>query len=243
MNRITRTVLATAFLGSAVAAAASAQNIGMPLFSNPRYGSGIRLHLDAGRPSEDLQNADVTTVQGGVSFALGAVGISAYVAGNITDLNTVSTGCGGTNAIACSQTYFSGAALANLRLYGGGTNPAAISVFGGVGTDFSSLELGGVIGSVPKQLTIPVGAALGYHLGPLVIWGAPRYNLYKLTSCDEAVLGAGACETTNDFRYAVGVSIPLGPLGIRAAYDGGKLNGVDRNFIGVGVSLGLGSQQ
>jgi len=236
MNRIARTMVAMAVLGTGAAAAAPAQNVGMPLFVNPHYTPGIRLHVDAGRPKDQYQNVDVTTVQGGVSFAIGPVGISALAAGNISDINTVSGGCGGSTAIACSQTYWSVAGLANLRLVGGGHNPLALSAFGGVGGDVSALEAAS--GTLPRQLTIPVGVAVGYKLGPLMLWGAPRYNFYKLTSC------SGTCPTAdNDFRWSAGVGIPLGPLGIRAAYDGGKLNGVNQDYIGVGVSLGIGSQQ
>jgi len=215
------------------AGAAEAQNVGMPLFANPHFGSGVRLFVDAGRPATALQNADVTTVQGGVGFSVGPVRLGAAVAGNITDIKN----CTGQN-FSCSQSYFSGAALAGLKLAGGGHNPLALGVFGGLGIDLSSLELAGY--NAPRQLTIPVGASVGYKFGPLVLWGAPRYNFYSWQKCDSS---QQSCSTTNDFRWSAGVTMPLGIFGIRAAYDGGKINGVKQDFVGVGVSLGIGGNQ
>lgn len=230
MGRVT----AALALVAAAASAAQAQNYGMPMFTNPSFGSGIRLHVDAGRPSKSLNSVSLTTVQAGVSFALGPVGISALAAGNFNDIK----GCTSGGAIDCSNTYFSGAAQAQLRIMGGGRNPLALSLFGGAGTDFSSYEVALNV-DAPHLLSIPVGGAIGFKAGPLHLWGAPRYNFYKWVSC------GGTCPDASKgtFRYAVGVNLPVGPLGIRAAYDGGKLFGETIGFFGLGVSLGVGSQQ
>jgi len=227
----------TAALALVVAAAstAQAQNYGVPMFTNPSFGSGVRIHADAGRPSKNLNSVSLTTVQAGLSFAVGPVGLGVFAAGNFNDIK----GCTSGGAISCSNTYFSGAAQAQLRVMGGGRNPLSLSLFGGAGTDFSSYEVAANV-NAPHLLSIPVGGALGYKLGPLSLWGAPRYNLYKWVSC-----GSSGCPDASKgtFRYAVGVNLPLGPLGLRAAYDGGKLFGENIGFFGVGVSLGLGSQQ
>jgi len=227
-------VTATLALVVAAASTAQAQNYGVPMFTNPHYGSGIRLHADAGRPSKDVGNTSLTVVQAGLSFALGPVGIGAFAAGNFTDVKNCTSG----PTIDCTNTYFSAAVQAQLRLAGGGRNPLALSLFGGAGTDITSYEVSAGV-DAPHLLSIPVGVSVGYKLGPIVLWGAPRYNLYKWSQC------GGTCPDASKgtFRYAVGANLPLGPLGIRAAYDGGKLFGETVGFFGVGVSLGLGSQQ
>jgi hypothetical protein len=235
MNRITRTMLATAILGAATTAA-QAQNYGMPLFTNPHYGTGVRVFLDLGMPGSEIStdSIDTKTIQGGVGFSLGPVGIQALVAGNFGELKNCS---GSTPGIECASTSVSGAALAGLRLVGGGANPLALAVFGGVGTDFTGYEFATGI-SGPRTLSIPVGVSVGYKLGKLMIWGAPRYNRYQAIDC------GGTCpDAVSEFRWAVGANLPVGPLGIRAAYDGGQYAGENVSFFAVGVSLGIGSHQ
>ena len=236
MNALQRTACALALV-SAAATVAQAQNVGMPVFANPHFGAGVRIHLDAGQPSDDVQGAltNETTVQGGVSFSPGRFGIQALVAGNYADIQN----CQAAN-VECSQSYVSGALLAGLRLSGGGQQALALAIFGGASTDFSSIEVAqGTAG--PKLISLPVGVSVGYKLGILRLWGAPRYNFYKFANC-----GSGACppdETDSDFRWSAGVNLPLGPFGIRAAYDGGKIFGTEVGYWGVGVSLGIGSNQ
>lgn len=239
MKRFSRVMLAAGLLAT-VTAAAQAQNYGMPVFTNPLWGGGIRLHVDAGQVSEEASAAltDQTTVQGGISFAASSFALQALVAGNWADIQA----CNSQSTFDCSQSTVSGSVLGALRLLGGGSQSMALAVFGGVGTDITTLELAGGVES-PKLLNIPVGVSIGAKLGPLMVWGAPRYNFTQWTSCDAAQWGTLCDEKGQDFRWAVGATLPLGPFGIRAAYDGGKIDGEDRNFIGVGVSLGFGSQQ
>jgi hypothetical protein len=239
MNGLKR-VAAALVLVAATAAAAQAQNYGMPLFANPHYSTGMRLFADVGQPADQIEGnlTDQTTVQGGLGFTLGRFGIQALVAGNWTDIE----GCTDGGDVECSQVYVSAAALAGLRVYGGGDKPLALAVFGGAGTDVTSVEVTAGV-EVPKQVIIPVGASIGYKLGPVILWAAPRMNFVKWANCPTGF--EDLCEgTESDFRWSAGINLPLGPLGIRAAYDSGKWAGSTEtvsNF-GVGVSLGIGSQ-
>jgi len=238
MKRYTRVLLAAGLLAAATTTA-RAQNLGMPLFTNPMWTGGVRIHVDAGQASDNAQAAltNETAVQGGVSLAFSQFALQALVASNWADIQNCQSG-----TIQCSQAYVSGALLGALRLMGGGHQSMALAAFAGVGTDFSTIEVSqGVNG--PKRLNIPLGVTIGAKLGPLYVWGAPRYNLSRYTNCDSNTFGTLCDEKGTDFRWAAGVTLPIGPFGIRAAYDGGKLNGENKNFIGLGVSLGLGSQQ
>ena len=117
------TALVAGLLG--FAAQAAAQIPGMPLFTNPRYGTGIRVHADLGQYTKagTLGNEN-TVVQGGVGFALGPLGIGANIGTNFQRARTLA---GGTDTVGL-QDNFSGSAIAQLRILGGGRNPLALSV-------------------------------------------------------------------------------------------------------------------
>jgi hypothetical protein len=86
------------------AAAASAQITGMPLFTNPRYGTGLRVHADFGRPTKSNTAAleDLTVIQAGASLALGPIGINAMVGMPRTQIGTAQ-GCIKTPTLSCSD--------------------------------------------------------------------------------------------------------------------------------------------
>lgn len=247
-------VLVLGVLAGGWAATAEAQVTGMPLFTNPRFGTGIRVHADIGQPTDKgTQPGDLTVLQGGLTLGLGPIGIGANVGALRNDVKNIQ-GCQSSTLTGCDpQTKVTGSALVQLKLMGGGLNPLSLSLFGGVSSDFSGFDAAKLPTAVPqstrdslqtKELTIPVGAAIGVHL-PLLftslnVWGAPRYNFHKFVNCGST--NSAMCgKTTSAFRWAVGVDIPLFYIiAIRAAYDSGKLAGQTVNDWGVGVSIGLG---
>jgi hypothetical protein len=234
------------------AAAASAQIPGMPLFTNPRYGTGIRIHADLGQPtgSGSLGNNN-TVVQGGLTFALGPIGIGANVGTNFRRAQTLA---GGHDTLGVNDN-FTASALLQLRLLGGGVNPLAFSIFGGATGDITAQEVAAasVHYKYPRLMNFPVGGALGVHvpLGMLSfnVWGSGRMVFTKYVSCpstDPTGLGLNTwcSKTNNDFRWAVGLDLPfLKILSFRAAYDSGKMMGVTFNSWGVGASVGLGGMR
>lgn len=265
------TALVTGLLG--FVAQASAQVPGMPLFTNPRYATGLRVTADLGQPTDmGTGLGDKTVAQVGANFVLGPIGIGANVGTNFNRLRQLSS----------SRTYqlsdnFTGSAIVQLRLMGGGVNPLSLSLFGGANMEVTGAELAyasvaGAKAPYPKFMTFPVGAALGLHV-PLGItslnfWGAPRFVFSKYVNCpstDPTVTVSGVtytatglstmCDKTGqDFRWAVGVDLPiLRILSIRAAYDSGKLRlrdpatGVTSSqtlsFWGLGASVGLGGMR
>ena len=258
MNAMTRTALTAALVTVAAASAATAQIPGMPLFTNPRYGSGFRIHADMGMDvngDTKYSFAAAQVYQGGITFAIGPVGIGANVGVTKNDFQGITQCQGGANT--CNpQTKATGSALAQLRLVGGGHQNGALSVFGGISADFSGYDSpefqaycppGGFIPQATcdslgvKILTIPVGVAVGFKLGPAVVWGAPRYVFYKATNCTAAVQATLCDDKQNEFRYAVGADLPIfGVVAIRAAFDGGKFQGQNANRVGLGASVGFG---
>lgn len=263
MNAITRMTIA-ALVGVACVPALQAQVPGMPLFTNPRYATGLRLHADIGQPTDKGTSlGDLTVIQGGANFVLGPIGIDASVGtlrDNIKNLSTCNTTTGA-NCNTNSKITASG--LAQLRVMGGGPSNLSLSVFGGVSTDltaYDALDCSSFTTTTTptlaqcqaqkaamtvKQLNIPVGAALGLKiplgLASLSLWGSARENFTSFANCNGTCPSAGSGKV----RFAFGADIPIfSILSLRAAYDTGKdFNDNTTSVWGVGASIGLGGMR
>jgi hypothetical protein len=245
------------------AGAAQAQIQGMPLFTNPRYATGLRIHADLGFPTDKGTSlGDYNVLQGGVTFALGPVGVGANV-GTTSQTFKAATGGSATTDLG-SNSKVTASALLQLRLAGGGTNPLSFSIFGGASMDVNAFDFtklknfaslpqaiqDSIKNTNPKFLTIPVGGAVGVKL-PLVVispnlWGSARLNMSRIVKCPSGT----SCPTDNQFRWAVGLDVPVfSIISVRAAFDSGKIKdpftGTTKtvsNF-GVGASIGLGGMR
>lgn len=248
---------------SAGATAAQAQIPGMPLFTNPRYGTGVRIHADIGQPtSEGTTAGDLTVIQGGLTFALGPVGLGANVGALRSDASAIQDCTSGASTTCDTQTKVTASALAQLRIAGGGASSVSLSLFGGGSVDlnaYDALDCTGLTGTPlafcqaaseqnqAKVLTVPLGVAVGLRVplgfATLNLWGAPRYNIIKLVNCPA---GNTACdaEAESDFRYAFGADLPIFRiLSVRAAYEGGKIGDTEFKVWGVGASIGIGGMR
>jgi hypothetical protein len=246
------TALVAGLLGFVVHA--SAQVRGMPLFTNPRYGTGIRVHADLGQPTDKGTSVgDVTVVQGGVSFALGPVGIGANLGMNFNKAQSLSGG-----GTVDANTNITASGIAQLRLLGGGANPLSLSIFGGASAEITAQEAAAAsVGlKFPRYLNMPAGAALGLHvplgIASLNLWGSGRMVFSKFMNCPSAAedptpgdLLTHMCDTTEkNFRWAVGADLPiLSVLSVRAAYDSGKIGSQTVSFWGIGASIGIGGMR
>ena len=256
MSRLQRAVVAVVFgvLAVGSAATARAQITGMPLFTNPRFGTGVRVHADIGQPTDKGTSlGNYTVYQGGLTLALGPVGIG--VNAGVTSNTFKAVQNGATTTTLPSNTKVTASALLQLRVLGGGLVPLSLSLFGGASYDVNAYSFGSSIfkslpqalqdsikGANPQTLLIPVGAAVGLKVPVLglSVWGAPRFNLLKTINCPSGA----SCKTNSDFRWAVGADLPiLGILSIRGAYDTGKLGGQTISYWGVGASIGLGGMR
>ena len=247
----TGTAMLALVLAGGAATALSAQNYGLPLFTNPRISTGIRLHADFGRPGDaitlpDGSTADLTIFQAGLSFAIGPVGINAAVAANQADI----TACSNQSTQCDVNTTASAGVLAQIKAYGGGRRNVSVSLFGGASTDITAWDVA-TSGELPKQLNIPLGVAIGYRIplgvASLNVWGAPRYSVQKFVNCSAG--NQQVCDTSEgNFRWAVGADLPIfRVISVRAAYDSGKVgsgsNKQTVSFFGAGVSFGFGGMR
>ncbi len=262
MNAVTRAGLVAVGLVLAGTLPASAQVPGMPLFTNPRYGTGVRIHADFGQATEATVADRV--IQGGLSLALGPVGLGANV-GMLKDDFDESQTCVQNPSLGCEDQHLTASLLAQLRVAGGGGSNLSLSLFGGASTEITAADavncgslatpqeqqtcsaLVAQYGAGARELTLPVGVAVGLRIplgaASLNLWGAPRYNITKYINCDSS--NQAICDTSeSEFRWAVGADLPiLRILSLRAAYDSGKIGGQTVAFWGIGASIGLGGMR
>jgi hypothetical protein len=232
------TALVVGLLG--FAAQAAAQIPGMPLFTNPRYGTGLRVHADVGQPTDmGTTLGDLTVAQVGASLALGPIGFGVNVGSNFRSAQ---------DGADLGDNY-TGSALAQLRVAGGGRSNLSLSVFGGASMDITGYEVAAQTADIqyPKFATFPVGVAVGLRIplgvGSLNLWGAPRYVFSKFVSCPVG-LSTMCDDTAKDFRWAVGADLPiLRIFSIRAAYDSGKIEDQTVSYWGIGASIGIGGMR
>ena len=264
MSATKRTGIMAATLALAFAPTLTAQIPGMPLFTNPRYSTGFRIHADYGRPTKkDTVQGDLSVIQAGVGFVLGPVGIDANVGAlrsDVKDLQACNTNTGsGCNA----NSKLTASGLFQLRVAGAGRSNMSLSIFGGGSMDLTSYDVincTGLSGAAllycqgfrdsraTKQLTIPIGAAIGYRVplgvASLNLWGAPRMNLTKFVNCPATSPAPCNAKMTSAFRWAVGADLPVFRiLSVRAAFESGKTNGVTQSVFGVGASIGIGGMR
>lgn len=258
----TRAALAAVLLAGS-AQVALAQIPGMPLFTNPRYGTGFRVHGDVGQPTESNAALD-RVIQAGMSFALGPIGFGANVGMLKSGIEEAQI-CVDNPSLGCEATSVTASALAQLRVAGGGSSNLSLSLFGGASMDVSAAEAldCASLATVPeqqqcqliqdqyttgaKQLNIPLGVAIGLRIplgvASLNLWGAPRMQMIRFVNCDAN--NQALCDTSeSSFRWAVGADLPIfRVISLRAAYDSGKIGNQTVTFIGVGASIGIGGMR
>lgn len=207
---------AVAFASVAVAAPASAQVAGLPVF-NSGVGTGIGINVDAGFPNADAGKGHTYGLTG--SVGLGPLGITATVASNKPQGGTSDTWLGAT---------------ANMKLFGGPLIP--ITVNAQVGAGFAS-NLQGF--STNKQLDVPFGLGIVANIPSPALsikpWVAPRMEYFRFTN------GSG---TTTQTKFGISAGVNLGlamGLGIRVAYDTIKLDNPPGGSVSLSTfSVGLG---
>ena len=208
-----RRTATTAFAALVLAAPASAQVGGLPVF-NSGVNSGISLNVDYGKPNADAGKGRTWAFSGGV--ALGPIGVTATYAA------TKPEG-------ALDATDWLGA-TANLKLFGGPLIP--VSVNGQVGLGYSQQDGAGPGGTDLKMVNIPVGIGIALNVPTpglsIKPWIAPRMQ-YMRTS-------GGIDDSQTKFGISAGVNLGIvGGINARVAYDYLKLDATKPGSFSVGV--------
>lgn len=142
---------------------AKAQLNGLPVYFNPRGGSGLMIAADYGRGMND-ESGESNTFAGRASLGIGPFSIGGGVG---------ASDVGGTSGEDYAIQYMGNAAL---RIFGGGLLPVSLSLQAGFGVqDISDLS--------SKFITVPVGLGLGINIPTPGFsfdpWIAGRYTLHR----------------------------------------------------------------
>jgi len=201
-------------LSALLAAPATAQWFGMPMWNNPKGGTGITINGDFAKP-------DSTYGKGTVIGARGALGL-----GNLT----ITAGLASDKPEgAGSNSLTSVGANVAFRVIGGSLIPIALNLQGGAAKTSCSgcNSVTTAIAAVGISVNLPTP---GLNIEPYLSPGL-RYN---------KVSGGG---NESDFGFALGVNVGLGMLGFHAAYDyqKTKAGGVYGATAGHLSTIGLGA--
>ena len=160
MTRIGRVMIAAALPLVAGATAARAQLAGIPVYFNPRGGTGIGVAANLGFPDNNAG--------GGTAYGVAA----SFGAGPVTLTGMVGAWKG--TGFSSSATSF-GADI-GYKVFGGGLLPIALGVQAGVGSIKNPL-------TNVTTTTIPIGIALSFDppLFPLKPWIAPHVDFTSVS--------------------------------------------------------------
>jgi len=196
---------------------AAAQWLGMPVWNNPKGGTGITI-------SGDLAMPDSTYGKGTAFGARGSLGM-----GNLN----LTLGLSSWKPKGATNSATSIGGQVGFRVIGGSLIPIAVNLQGGVGkvsaTGAPGITLANASVGISVNLPTP-----GLNIEPYLSPGL-RY----------AKISGGGNES--DFGFALGVNVGLGMLGFHAAYDyqkskaGGIYTGVAGHFstIAIGAHIAL----
>ncbi len=200
MSRIARILAAAAVPLAALATSAQAQLAGIPVYFNPKGGTGFGIAANVGFPNSDAGGGTAYGVSG--SLGTGPLTVSAMVG--------AWKASGGSYGWASAQTSY-GATVAYRLFGGGGVLPVAVAAQVGYGVIKAP-----AVALIPSynitSIPVGVGISLDPPLFPFKPWIAPRIQFTNY--------GSGGPSNTSNFAVSGGVNFSLlMGLGVHAAVD------------------------
>ena len=211
MKRMFTVMAAAVFAVSPLAA----QWSGMPVWNNPKGGTGITINGDLGMPNEDglkgtAFGARATVGLANISFTAGIASWKPKDAGEST------TSLGG---------------VAQFRVIGGSLIPVSLNLQLGAGT--SGAITSGTV-TLPKRTNILAGAGISTSLP------TPGLSLEPYLSVSNRWHKPTGGSTESNIGWVLGVNVSLGMLGLHVAYDSESYGGgTTAGIIGIGAHVAL----
>ena len=193
---------------------AVAQWAGMPVWNNPKGGTGVTINGDLGFPNSN----------GGKGTAFGArasVGLA-----NIS----LTAGVSSWKPSGFSKSLTSVGGTAQFKVIGGSLIPVALNIQLGAGTT-SSVDTG--LATIPKVTTLLGGAGISVNVP------TPGINIEPYLSISNRWDKPSGGSTESNVGWVLGANVGLGMLGLHVAYDSQKLGGATRGIIGIGAHVAL----
>ena len=193
---------------------AVAQWAGMPVWNNPKGGTGVTINGDLGIPNTN----------GGKGTAFGArasVGLA-----NIS----LTAGISSWKPSGFSKSLTSVGGTAQFKVIGGSLIPVALNIQLGAGTT-SSVDTG--LATIPKVTTLLGGAGISVNVP------TPGINIEPYLSISNRWDKPSGGSTESNVGWVLGANVGLGMLGLHVAYDSQKLGGATRGIIGIGAHVAL----
>src|SRR5437016_10370755 len=195
---------------------AVAQWAGMPVWNNPKGGTGVTINGDLGFPNNN--GGKGTAFGARATLGLANISLTAGVSSwKPSGFSNSTTSVGGT---------------AQFKVIGGSLIPVALNIQLGAGTTSSATDTAAV--THPKITTIVAGAGIsvnvptpGLSIEPYLSVGN-RWN--KLS---------GVSGTQSNVGWVVGANLGFGMLGLHVAYDSQKIGSATRGVIGIGAHFAL----
>lgn len=204
----TLTVLAAAVV---LTAPLAAQWAGMPVWNNPKGGTGVTISGDVGIPNEDAGKGTAFGARG--TLGLANLSLTAGVATWKPD--------GATS----SATSFGG--VAGFRVIGGSLLPVSLNIQAGLGRASAS-------GS-PSATRFLVGAGVSASVPTPGLSIEPYLSISNRWNKVEGLSG-----TESNIGWVLGANLGLGMLGLHVAYDSeSQGGGVTSGIIGIGAHFAL----
>jgi hypothetical protein len=211
---MTRTSLFVTVLATVLALPAAAQWNGMPIWNNPKGGTGVTIDGDLGFPNSDLGNGTAY----GARATLGLTNLSL----------TAGVSSWKPDGAGSSTTTWGG--VAGLRVIGGSLMPVALNVQGGAGT---GSEITGTV-ALPKMTNYFLGAGVSVNVP------TPGITIEPYLSVSERWHSPSGGSTESNFGWVLGANVGFGMFGVHLAYDSEKLGGGSTaGVFGIGAHFSL----
>ena len=208
-----RIVLLVSIIASA-ATPAMAQWAGMPVWNNPKGGTGVTIDGDLAFPNSN--GGKGTAFGARATLGLANISLTAGVSSWKPDgFSSSTTSVGGT---------------AQLKVIGGSLIPVALNIQLGAGT---SSEANSGLLTQPKTTSLVAGAGLSVNVP------TPGLSIEPYLSLGERWNKPSGASTESNFGWVLGANVSFGMLGLHLAYDSQKLGSATRGIFGVGAHFAL----
>ena len=214
MKRISLIMALLGTLTVVPAAAASAQWQGMPVWNNPKGGTGITLNGDVGFPNTDAGSGEAFGARATLGFTNLAV--------------TAGLASWKPDGAGSSTTTWGG--VASFRAIGGSLMPVALNIQVGAGT---GSEITGTV-TLPKMTNYFVGAGVSVNVP------TPGISIEPYLSVSNRWHSPSGGSTESNIGWVLGANVGFGMFGVHLAYDSESYGGgTTAGIFGIGAHFAL----